>query len=155
MKRFESGAALVEFAILLPAFLLLIFGIVDWSRYMIGQSSVNSVVREAARYGSAVGPSPSGVPYYVDCDGIRDAGMVAAHTIRIATSDVVVEYDEGPGTSSIGSCAEGGSFPAELLSSGDRIIVTASAQFVFSTPLIGNIFGPTVLTSTDRRTIFQ
>ena len=67
---------MVEFAILLPVFLLLVFGIVDWSRYMIGQTSIDSVAREAARYGSAVGDNGSGVLRYVDCDGIRNAGMV-------------------------------------------------------------------------------
>ncbi len=154
MKRRESGAMLVECAILLPVFLLLIFGIVDWSRYMIGQSSLNSVTREAARYGSAVGDSGSGVPYYVDCDGIRDAGMIASHTIRMHPANITVEYDSGPGTAALGACPQGGSFDAGLVNSGDRILVTAISEFRFSTPLIGNIFGPTILSSTDRRTIF-
>ena len=154
MRRSETGATLVEFAILLPVFILLVFGIVDWSRYMIGQNSVNSVARESARYGSAVGDNGSGTPLYVDCDGIRDAGYAAAHTIGIRRSDIVVEYDDGTG-GSIGSCPDGGTFDAALISEGDRVIVTVSAPFPFVTPLIGDFFGPTTLTSSDKRTIFK
>ena len=154
MRRNESGATLVEFAILLPVFLLLVFGIVDWSRYMIGQNSVNSVARESARYGSAVGDNASGTPLYVDCTGIRDAGYVAAHTIRINRADISVDYDDGSGTT-IGSCPDGGTFDPGLLDEGDRIIVTVSAPFPFVTPLIGDFFGPTTLTSSDKRSIFK
>jgi len=154
MRRTESGATMVEFAILLPMLILLVFGIVDWSRYMIGQNSINSVARESARFGSAVGDNGSGTPLYADCTGIRDAGYVAAHTIRINRADITVAYDDGAGTS-IGTCPDGGAFDPALLDEGDRIIVTVSAPFPFVTPLIGGFFGPTTLTSSDKRTIFK
>lgn len=153
MKR-ETGATLVEFAIMLPLFLLLIFGIVDWSRYMIGQNSINSVARESARYGSAVGDNGSGTPYFADCTGIRDAGYVAAHTISVNRADITVEYDDGAG-GSVATCPDGSAVDPALISSGDRVIVTVSAPFSFVTPLVGDFFGPTTLTSSDKRTIFK
>lgn len=152
--RSERGATLVEFAILLPVFLLLIFGIVDWSRYMIGQNSINSVARESARYGSAVGDNGSGIPYFADCTGIRDAGYVAAHTIRVNRADIIVEFDDGSGAS-VGTCTDGTNFDPALIDSGDRVVVTVSAPFSFVTPLIGDLFGSTTLTSNIKRTIFK
>ena len=154
MKRSEEGATLVEFAILVPVLLLLVFGIVDWSRYMIGQNSINSVTRESARYGSAVGDNGSGTPLYADCTGIRDAGYVAAHTIPIARADIIVEYDDGTGNS-LGNCPDGSTFDPALISAGDRVIVTVSAPFTFVTPIVGDLFGATTLTSSDKRTIFK
>ena len=46
------GQALVEFALVLPVFLLLIFGIIDVGRYVYVANAFNEGAREGARYGS-------------------------------------------------------------------------------------------------------
>ena len=67
----HKGQGLVEFALILPIFLTLIMGIVEFGRLMITYAGVASASREATRYGASVGTNASGVEHYRDCDGIR------------------------------------------------------------------------------------
>lgn len=53
----ESGAALVEFAILLPMMLLVFAVIIEGGRLMWSYQSVNAGVRDAARYLARVAPA--------------------------------------------------------------------------------------------------
>lgn len=51
-RREERGAAAVEFALILPIFLMLLFGIIDFG-YMINRGSmINNAARDAARAAS-------------------------------------------------------------------------------------------------------
>jgi len=50
--RAESGAIAVEFAILLPVFLLLVFGICDFGHAFYMKQVVTNASRDGARYGS-------------------------------------------------------------------------------------------------------
>jgi hypothetical protein len=57
MTRFRRrtrtrGQALVEFALVLPIFAMMLFGIIDMARFVSGLNSMNEVAREAARAGS-------------------------------------------------------------------------------------------------------
>jgi Flp pilus assembly protein TadG len=45
----ERGQALVEFALILPLFLLLIFGLIDLGRFVMTDHILSSAAREAAR----------------------------------------------------------------------------------------------------------
>jgi Flp pilus assembly protein TadG len=59
------GQALVEFAIIIPLFLVLLMGILDFGRVVWATTSLASAAREAARYaivhgGSATDPCPVG-----------------------------------------------------------------------------------------------
>ena len=47
-----SGQALVEFALVLPIFLIVLFGLIDVARYVYLNNAFNEAAREAARYGS-------------------------------------------------------------------------------------------------------
>lgn len=49
-SRGHVGQALVEFAIVLPVFILLILGFVDLARYVFIQNSLAEAAREGARY---------------------------------------------------------------------------------------------------------
>jgi Flp pilus assembly protein TadG len=46
------GQALVEFALVLPMFAMVLFGIIDLGRYVFTVNSMNEAAREAARAGS-------------------------------------------------------------------------------------------------------
>ena len=46
------GQALVEFALVLPMFAMVLFGIIDLGRYVYSLNSMNEAAREAARAGS-------------------------------------------------------------------------------------------------------
>ena len=49
MKRGERGAAAVEFALVLPVLLALVFGIVEFSRAYNVQSTISGAAREGVR----------------------------------------------------------------------------------------------------------
>ena len=151
----ERGATLVEFALIMPLLLLLIFGIAEFGRFIAVATEVETASRDAARYGSAVGPSVNGIPRYTDCDEIRNAARQLAILVTLADTDIDISYDEGPGTAVIATCPAGTPPASEDFDSGDRIAVTVTATFQTQIPIIGDLLGPVTLTSTDRRTIFK
>lgn len=51
-NRRESGAALVEMALVLPILLILIFGMIDFGLYFYNDLQLTQVARDAARYAS-------------------------------------------------------------------------------------------------------
>ena len=57
MKRLnERGAAAVEFALLLPVLLTILFGIIEFGMIMYGREIVTNATREGARAGIVQGP---------------------------------------------------------------------------------------------------
>ena len=50
MKKREDGQAMVEFALILPIFLLILCGIIDFGWLFYNQLSLNNACREGARY---------------------------------------------------------------------------------------------------------
>jgi Flp pilus assembly protein TadG len=53
--RKDRGAAAVEFALVLPVLMLIIFGIVDFGRMLNGKITINEAAREGARAAALVG----------------------------------------------------------------------------------------------------
>lgn len=49
VRRPDGGAAAVEFAIVLPLLLAIVFGIIDFGRMMANQITLNEAAREGAR----------------------------------------------------------------------------------------------------------
>jgi hypothetical protein len=163
--RAKRAQAMVEFMLVLPILLLLLYGIIEVGRLIFIFASVANASRQAARYGSASGEI-NNKTFYQDCDGIR---AVANESAFIITFDEInITYDRGinpDGTSipiegidpdpSVDSC------PIEVpVRNGDRIIVqvktiyepivtllpvdpmevvSASARtFLISIPIVGN-----------------
>jgi Flp pilus assembly pilin Flp len=54
LMRNEEGAAVVEFALVLPIFFLIVFGIIDFGRAFYTVNNIISAVREGARYGAVL-----------------------------------------------------------------------------------------------------
>jgi Flp pilus assembly protein TadG len=54
-KRDQKGAAAVEFAIILPVFVLLLFGMIEWGILLFNQQVITNASREGARAGIVVG----------------------------------------------------------------------------------------------------
>jgi Flp pilus assembly pilin Flp len=52
VMRDEEGAAVVEFALVMPILALIIFGIIDFGRAFYTVNNIISAVREGARYGA-------------------------------------------------------------------------------------------------------
>jgi hypothetical protein len=147
--RKRTAQGLLEFALVLPIFLLLAFGIIEAARLIMTYSSVYSASREAARFGASIGTS-NGVPRYQDCTGIKQAAVAQGFLAGVQTSNVEIRYDVGPNDprtwSSLPAC------PASA-NLGDRIIVKISVQYQPILPLV-NFPGITV-SSQEGRTIIK
>ncbi len=80
----ESGAAAVEFALILPLLLLLIFGIIDFGRAYMAQISLTQAAREGARL-SALGMSATDVTTRAEEAAIPITPVTVARTPCPAT----------------------------------------------------------------------
>ena len=50
----EHGQALVEFAIVIPVFVLILAGVIQFGMILWGQNTLNQVVRDAGRYAATL-----------------------------------------------------------------------------------------------------
>jgi Flp pilus assembly protein TadG len=53
-RTLERGQSLVEFAIVVPVFMILLGGMIQFGFILWGQNSVNQVVRDAGRYAATL-----------------------------------------------------------------------------------------------------
>ena len=109
----ESGAAAVEFALLFPLFLVLVFGVIDFGLAINHQSLMNNAAREAAREGvfnpdstrieqlardSLTGIDPAEVTVTVGClraDGSACSGSFDTQAESGGTVIVQLDYTNG------------------------------------------------------------
>jgi Flp pilus assembly protein TadG len=147
--------AIVEFAIAAPILFALLIGIFEVGRMIFIYSAVTNASREAVRFGSALGYDDDGFHKYRHCEGIRNMARRSAYFLNLQDSDIVVEYDHGPGTSSFVVCdATNGEDTNVVVNSGadqDRVLVTITAQYSPFTRLVP--FGSRPFVSSSARTI--
>jgi len=158
----EHGASLVEFAIVLPVLLVVVFGLVEFGRLVAVTTQVTTASREAARYGIATGPGTGSEPRYIDCVGIRDAARAKVRLLTLDDSEITVEYDRGPSTAVYAVCLPtgledlvGNSLDADDIDDQSRVVVTVSTTFTTPVPIISGFIDGRSVDSIDRRTIFK
>jgi Flp pilus assembly protein TadG len=159
MKLFERngrkktrGQTMVEFALVLPILLLVMFGIMELGRLLFIYVTTTSAAREATRYATAVEAETAGVPRYQDCDGIRAAaGRVdVLNAIQTVNVNYYTDYG-GSGQISRGSCPVGGVGPN--LNLGDQVVVEVVGRFDLIVDIVPiNI---NTITSESARTIIK
>jgi len=146
IKNKQYGQAMVEFALTLPIFLLLVLGVIELSRFFLVYSSVFTASREATRYGSSVGEDDIN-PNYSNCSEIALRAQQSGFFGGVNSSDVVIYYEQKTGTK-IGDC---GSYKPVL---GDRVVVEVSA--IYDPLLIGFVIPEGIeVSSTNGRTIMK
>lgn len=95
-KKKERGQAMVEFVLVLPVFLLLVFGIVDFGMGFHAWLTVTNSAREGARLGAVRGSSAQIVQRVQDTSDTLDAANMTV-TVTNAQGDpgesVVVDVD--------------------------------------------------------------
>jgi hypothetical protein len=142
---------MVEFALVIPILLLLVFGIIEAGRLLFLYSAVLSSSREAARYGSAAGEMSGSLRYYADCDGIRNAAMRIGRFAGVSATDVSISYDHGPTSgSSFAICPLA---PDEQIALADRVIVQVVSTWQPLLPIVN--FQPVPISAITRRTIIK
>ena len=155
-RRPPGGQATVEFSLVVGLLLTLVFGIVDFGHMVAMHAAAVTASREAARYGSAVGDSGSGMPQYVDCAGIRDAARrVTAGLVTLPDDRIRISYDDGAGNPVSAACPPHGGGPAETqITRMDRVVVEVSLTYEAITP-IRAVVGPITVVSINRRAIVK
>ena len=120
----DRGAAAVEFALLLPLLLLIVFGIVDFGRAINAQITLTQAAREGAR-ALALGQATY---------------QTRADAAAIGLSGVTVT--DLPDSNGVTGCPPGSG------QAGDDAVVQVTYTFTFITP-VGSSFGPTKTLSAE------
>jgi len=143
----RRGQALVEFALILPIVLFLIFGIIDFGRVMIAYATASGSLREAARLAATVGRI--GPPKYLDCDS-----MIATteQVFFIDAQTVEVEHFRADGSASWINCA---GLADNLIANGDYLQIRSTNTVNLLTPLLNSIWPSITLDFTAQRTIVK
>jgi len=152
-KERTSAQTMVEFALVLPILLVIIYGLLEVGRLIFIYSTVVSASREAVRYGSATGLNVAGGTLrYKDCAGIRAAAQNVDFLGVIEDANIVISYDRDTTPNDgifnptfLSNC------PPASVATGDRIVVLVTTQF---TPLAAIVpLNQIPITSSNARTI--
>jgi Flp pilus assembly protein TadG len=100
-KHREDGAALVEFAVLAPLLILLLFGIIEFGYLFAQYNEIRHAAREGARYASVSNPDPSGGG--VDAADVIDVVCGALNLPGGSTFDLSVTVTDPAGITLTGS----------------------------------------------------
>jgi len=146
--RRDNGQGMVEFALVLPILLLVIFGIIEFGRLLFTYSMISAASREGARYAAATG-RVSGTERHSDCAGIIAAATRIGAFAGVGAGDVTISYDEGPGTAAYSNVCP----PGQYVDLGDRVMVTVSTSFQPVVPIVNVPAIP--FSMTTRRTIIK
>jgi Flp pilus assembly protein TadG len=137
----SRGQALVEFALILPVFLLIVFGLIDGGRLVFTYNTVSNAARSGARV-AIVNQSTTGTS---TCDTTSPTAWATGCALQTGgaagtkAADVQVTYRDA---------ADAG--PCTPLAIGCLAVVTVTGHYTAITPIIGQIIGPVAITSTSK-----
>jgi Flp pilus assembly protein TadG len=132
MTGSARGQAMVEFALVVPVFVLLLVGLFDVGRAVYAHHTVNNAAREAARLAI--------VDQYED--HITAEATAAASGLGIEAADVVVSFEESDGT----ACAGVGTDAVVSCTA----VVAVTYTYDAATPIIGNLVGTVAIRGESR-----
>jgi Flp pilus assembly protein TadG len=137
----ERGAALVEFAVVLPLLALICFGTVDLGRAYARVNQVKNAAREAAFHAQTNPARLAGV----GCTTPDSAQWFARNEAGSAGTGFDVEVSTPAGTF---TSADSGCAPSSAAAvSGEEITVTVSTPFSVLTPLVEAVTGEMTIRS--------
>lgn len=118
LHRKEDGQAMLEFALVLPIFLLILCGIIDFGWLFYNQLALNNICREGARY-AVVNTDEN---YSVD-EILRHIDTYIEDTYVIGDVDITVTYSR----------------PLDPI--GGDVTVAVQKEFRYLTPVISTVTG--------------
>jgi Flp pilus assembly protein TadG len=127
-RKRSRGQALVEFALVLPLFALVLLMTIDFGRVFFSYIQINNAAREAAAM-AAISPTDD-----VAIEARALAETNAQSQAGESPLDIVTECENATGTSI--DCADS---PAGA-GAGNRVTVAVSEDFSFLTPFVNNFF---------------
>lgn len=119
----ERGQSLVEFALIIPLFAVLLFALLDFGRVIYTQNTVEEAAREASRTGTIEAVDASW-----KYDAIRTAAISSAAGLGLTNANV-----NGSG------CAD--CFYPDGAISGEVVVVTVNDQVNLLTPILSQVLG--------------
>ena len=126
-RQSEAGASAVEFALVVPLLLVLLFGIFGFGKIFAQELALGNGARQAARFG--VVPDRT-------CQEILDELQANAGTIGMAGTSVTMSVRLGAtGATSSPRCADGSEEPCHESTSGDNLYVEARFTSSLMIPL--------------------
>ena len=138
--RRARGQSMVEFALVLPIFAILLFGIIDFGRYVFTANALNNGAREAARFAS-VSVFPA------ECSGLtRNAcatTIAQSHAWGVPGSSVNVTVT-CEGFDPDGTVQSPAPAVADC-TTGDLLRVRTQTTFTLVTPLIAQWLGDQII----------
>jgi Flp pilus assembly protein TadG len=149
-KHARRGQGLVEFSLVFPIIVLILFGIIDLGRGVYAYNTIASAARVGARVAivNQIQSTPAGecnqsrpienpgVPHW----SVKTCAANSAISLGVQTSAVTVTYNTPPNTTL--ACS-----PALRVGCIARVTVTYS--YVPSTPVIGGLVGTIAMSSTS------
>ncbi len=140
---------MVEFAVLAPLLLLLIFGIIEMSRAMFAYTSVWSAAREGARFATTVEADN-----YLNCAGIEAAAVGRIVISDVTPANIDITYLDSGGTV-IADCQGGTPPTSSNVTSGSTVeVAVTGVTFDAVAPFVDIFLDGLTLDSTQRRIIF-
>jgi Flp pilus assembly protein TadG len=141
-RRTERGAALAEFALVVPFLVLVVMGTIDFGRSYTFQNRLINAAREGAAFARYYPAQVSNSGACADPENItykalgEDAGSAAGFTVSVTNVDT--------GAAIAGPCIQPGGVGA--VSPGTRIKVTVSGVFTPMTPIARPFIGGSSMT---------
>lgn len=150
-ERFGNrrGQTLVEFALVLPILVLILFGIFDFGRAVYAYNTIGNAARQGARVAAV-----NQIPESPDCNqerpienpsdphwSIKRCAADAAIALGVTTTDVTVAYSAAPGSALVCDSAH--------VAVGCLVHVTVVYRYEPVTPLINNLVGSITMSSSS------
>jgi Flp pilus assembly protein TadG len=145
------GQSLVEFALVFPVLMLMVFGLIDGGRLVYAYNTLSNAARDAARVAIVNQTATAPASGTNTCDTTsadawpQGCGVAAAQALSLSTSDVTVTYTNPLDGSTCVPLAN----PSCIanLAVGWQVTVTVSTSFQPLTPIAGTVIGSVPLSS--------
>lgn len=131
------GQSLVEFALVIPIFLMMLFAVIDMGRLVYINNALAQGAREGARWGSVQDRSLSAAGRTaVESQAANSLAAVPNPVVRVTCIDGVTAAED-----------------ATICGKGDVLVVKISSQVTMFTPILAQIVGSRDYTATSKVTV--